>query len=123
MRKIITLIIVLITYTSFSQVTPVVDTIIDVDTIITDEIIDTISVTETNETSKFLYQISFSEVNNTFSSKELKTPIFDLFKVEPVYNEIVNQFMFVSDEDINQYQLTSSISQYHITYFKKIFIN
>ena len=117
MKKIITLIITLITYTSFSQVKPVVDTTIN------DEIIDTISVTETNETTKFKYHIAFSEVNNTFSSKELKTPIFDLFKVEPVYNETLNQFMFISDEDINQYQLISSISQYHITYFKKIFIN
>ena len=48
MKKIITLIITLITYTSFSQVKPVVDTTIN------DEIIDTISVTETNETTKFV---------------------------------------------------------------------
>ena len=114
MNKIITIIITLMSYMAFSQ-TEVKDTITFTDT-------DTISVvtSETIKTPKFQYRVSFSEVSNTFSSKDLKNPIFDVFRVEPIYNETLNQFVFVSDEDVEQHELMSNFNQYHITYFKKI---
>jgi len=114
MNKIITIIITLMSYTAFSQ-TEVQDTITFTDT-------DTISVvtSDTIKTTKIQYRVSFSEVSNKFSSNDLKTPIFDVFRVEPSYNETLNQFVFVSDEDVEQHELMSNFNQYHITYFKKI---
>ena len=96
------------------------------DTIITDT--DTISVvtSDTSDTSdttnvlKFQYRVSFSEVSNKFSSNDLRTPIFDIFRTEPIYNENLNQFVFISNEDVEQHELMSNFNQYHITYFKKI---
>jgi len=110
MNKIITIIIILMSYTAFSQ-TEVKDTITDTISVVT---------SDTIKTTKFQYRVSFSEVSNTFSSKDLKTPIFDVFRVEPIYNETLNQFVFVSDEDVDQFELLSNFNQYHITYFKKI---
>jgi hypothetical protein len=99
-------------YTAFSQ-TEVKDTITITDTI-------SVVTSDTTNVLKFQYRVSFSEVSNTFSSKDLKTPIFDVFRVEPIYNETLNQFVFVSDEDVDQFELLSNFNQYHITYFKKI---
>jgi len=45
---------------------------------------------------------------------------FDIFRTEPIYNENLNQFVFISDEDIEHIELMSNFNQYHITYFKKI---
>lgn len=116
MNKIITIIITLMSYMAFSQ-TEVQDTIItDTDTIS----VVTSDTSDTTNVLKFQYRVSFSEVSNTFSSKDLKTPIFDIFRTEPIYNETLNQFVFVSDEDIEQHELMSNFNQYHITYFKKI---
>ena len=112
MNKIITIIITLMSYMAFSQ-TEVKDTITITDTI-------SVVTSDTTKTPKFQYRVSFSEVSNTFSSKDLKTPIFDVFRVEPIYNETLNQFVFVSDEDVDQFELLSNFNQYHITYFKKI---
>ena len=112
MKKIITIIIILMSYTAFSQ-TEVKDTITDTISVVTSDTSDTIK-------TKFQYRVSFSEVSNTFSSKDLKTPIFDVFRVEPSYNETLNQFVFISDEDVDQFELLSNFNQYHITYFKKI---
>ncbi len=69
---------------------------------------------------KFQYRISLSEVSNSFSSKDLRDPIFDLFKAEASYSEALNQFVLISEEDIDQRQLVSSLGSYHITYFRKI---
>lgn len=112
MKKIITIIIILMSYTAFSQ-TEVQDTITDTISVVTSDTSDTIK-------TKFQYRVSFSEVSNKFSSNDLKTPIFDVFRVEPSYNETLNQFVFVSDEDVDQFELLSNFNQYHITYFKKI---
>jgi hypothetical protein len=114
MNKIITIIIILMSYTAFSQ-TEVQDTITFTDT-------DTISVvtSDTSNVMKFQYRVSFSEVSNKFSSNDLKTPIFDIFRTEPIYNENLNQFVFISDEDIEHIELMSNFNQYHITYFRKI---
>jgi len=114
MNKIITIIITLMSYMAFSQ-TEVKDTITFTDT-------DTISVvtSDTTNVMKFQYRVSFSEVSNKFSSNDLKTPIFDIFRTEPIYNENLNQFVFISDEDIEHIELMSNFNQYHITYFKKI---
>jgi len=114
MNKIITIIITLMSYTAFSQ-TEVQDTITFTDT-------DTISVvtSDTSNVMKFQYRVSFSEVSNKFSSNDLKTPIFDIFRTEPIYNENLNQFVFISDEDIEHIELMSNFNQYHITYFRKI---
>ena len=115
-KIIITIIITLMSYMAFSQ-TEVQDTIItDTDTIS----VVTSDTSDTTNVLKFQYRVSFSEVSNTFSSKDLKTPIFDIFRTEPIYNETLNQFVFVSDEDIEQHELMSNFNQYHITYFKKI---
>ena len=116
MNKIITIIITLMSYMAFSQ-TEVQDTIItDTDTIS----VVTSDTSDTTNVLKFQYRVSFSEVSNTFSSKDLRTPIFDIFRTEPIYNENLNQFVFISDEDIEQFELMSNFNQYHITYFKKI---
>ena len=116
MNKIITIIITLMSYMAFGQ-TEVQDTIItDTDTIS----VVTSDTSDTTNVLKFQYRVSFSEVSNTFSSKDLKTPIFDIFRTEPIYNENLNQFVFISDEDIEQFELMSNFNQYHITYFKKI---
>ena len=116
MNKIITIIITLMSYMAFSQ-TEVQDTIItDTDTIS----VVTSDTSDTTNVLKFQYRVSFSEVSNTFSSKDLKTPIFDIFRTEPIYNENLNQFVFISDEDIEQFELMVNFNQYHITYFKKI---
>jgi hypothetical protein len=69
---------------------------------------------------KFQYRISLSEVSSSFTSKDLRDPIFDLFKAEASYSEALNQFVLISEEDIDQRQLVSSLSSYHITYFRKI---
>ena len=116
MNKIITIIITLMSYMAFGQ-TEVQDTIItDTDTIS----VVTSDTSDTTNVLKFQYRVSFSEVSNTFSSKDLRTPIFDIFRTEPIYNENLNQFVFISDEDIEQFELMSNFNQYHITYFKKI---
>ena len=116
MNKIITIIITLMSYMAFGQ-TEVQDTIItDTDTIS----VVTSDTSDTTNVLKFQYRVSFSEVSNTFSSKDLKTPIFDIFRTEPIYNENLNQFVFISDEDIEQFELMVNFNQYHITYFKKI---
>lgn len=113
MNKIITIIITLMSYMAFGQ-TEVQDTIItDTDTI-------SVVTSDTTNVLKFQYRVSFSEVNNNFSSNDLKTPIFDIFRIEPTYIETLNQFVFISDEDIEQFELMSNFNQYHITYFKKI---
>lgn len=69
---------------------------------------------------KFQYRISLSEVSSSFTSKDLRDPIFDLFKAEASYSEALNQFVLISEEDIDQRQLVSSLGSYHITYFRKI---
>ncbi len=69
---------------------------------------------------KFQYRISLSEVSSSFSSKDLRDPIFDLFKAEASYSEALNQFVLISEEDIDQRLLVSSLGSYHITYFRKI---
>lgn len=113
MNKIITIIITLMSYMAFGQ-TEVQDTIItDTDTI-------SVVTNDTTNVLKFQYRVSFSEVSNKFSSNDLKTPIFDIFRTEPIYNENINQFVFISDEDIEQFELMSNFNQYHITYFRKI---
>lgn len=114
MNKIITIIITLMSYMAFSQ-TEVQDTITFTDT-------DTISVVTSDTTNilKFQYRVSFSEVSNKFSSNDLRTPIFDIFRTEPIYNENLNQFVFISNEDVEQFELMSNFNQYHITYFRKI---
>lgn len=114
MNKIITIIITLMSYMAFSQ-TEVQDTITFTDT-------DTISVVTSDKTNvlKFQYRVSFSEVSNKFSSNDLRTPIFDIFRTEPIYNENLNQFVFISNEDVEQFELMSNFNQYHITYFRKI---
>ena len=112
-KIIITIIITLMSYMAFSQ-TEVQDTIItDTDTI-------SVITSDTTNVLKFQYRVSFSEVSNKFSSNDLKTPIFDIFRTEPIYNENLNQFVFISDEDIEHIELMSNFNQYHITYFKKI---
>ena len=86
MNKIITIIITLMSYMAFSQ-TEVQDTIItDTDTIsvVTSDTSDT---SDTTNVLKFQYRVSFSEVSNKFSSNDLRTPIFDIFRTEPIYNE------------------------------------
>ena len=116
MNKIITIIITLMSYMAFSQ-TEVQDTIItDTDTIS----VVTSDTSDTTNVLKFQYRVSFSEVSNTFSSKDLRTPIFEIFRTEPIYNENLNQFVFISNEDVEQHELMSNFNQYHITYFKKI---
>ena len=116
MNKIITIIITLMSYMAFSQ-TEVQDTIItDTDTIS----VVTSDTSDTTNVLKFQYRVSFSEVSNKFSSNDLRTPIFDIFRTEPIYNENLNQFVFISDEDIEQFELMVNFNQYHITYFKKI---
>ena len=116
MNKIITIIITLMSYMAFSQ-TEVQDTIItDTDTIS----VVTSDTSDTTNVLKFQYRVSFSEVSNTFSSKDLRTPIFDIFRTEPIYNENLNQFVFISNEDVEQFELMANFNQYHITYFKKI---
>ena len=113
MNKIITIIITLMSYMAFSQ-TEVKDTIItDTDTI-------SVVTSDTTNVLKFQYRVSFSEVSNKFSSNDLRTPIFDIFRTEPIYNENLNQFVFISDEDIEHIELMSNFNQYHITYFRKI---
>jgi hypothetical protein len=113
MNKIITIIITLMSYMAFSQ-TEVQDTIItDTDTI-------SVVTSDTTNVLKFQYRVSFSEVSNKFSSNDLKTPIFDIFRTEPIYNENLNQFVFISNEDVEQFELMSNFNQYHITYFRKI---
>lgn len=113
-KIIITIIITLMSYMAFSQ-TEVQDTITFTDT-------DTISVVTSDTTNvlKFQYRVSFSEVSNKFSSNDLRTPIFDIFRTEPIYNENLNQFVFISNEDVEQFELMSNFNQYHITYFRKI---
>ena len=116
MNKIITIIITLMSYMAFSQ-TEVQDTIItDTDTIS----VVTSDTSDTTNVLKFQYRVSFSEVSNKFSSNDLRTPIFDIFRTEPIYNENLNQFVFISNEDVEQHELMSNFNQYHITYFKKI---
>ena len=116
MNKIITIIITLMSYMAFGQ-TEVQDTIItDTDTIS----VVTSDTSDTTNVLKFQYRVSFSEVSNTFSSKDLRTPIFDIFRTEPIYNENLNQFVFISNEDVEQFELMANFNQYHITYFKKI---
>ena len=118
-KIIITIIITLMSYMAFSQ-TEVQDTIItDTDTIsvVTSDTSDT---SDTTNVLKFQYRVSFSEVSNKFSSNDLRTPIFDIFRTEPIYNENLNQFVFISNEDVEQFELMSNFNQYHITYFKKI---
>lgn len=113
MNKIITIIITLMSYMAFSQ-TEVQDTIItDTDTI-------SVVTSDTTNVLKFQYRVSFSEVSNKFSSNDLRTPIFDIFRTEPIYNENLNQFVFISNEDVEQFELMSNFNQYHITYFRKI---
>ena len=112
-KIIITIIITLMSYMAFSQ-TEVKDTIItDTDTI-------SVVTSDTTNVLKFQYRVSFSEVSNKFSSNDLRTPIFDIFRTEPIYNENLNQFVFISDEDIEHIELMSNFNQYHITYFRKI---
>ena len=116
MNKIITIIITLMSYMAFGQ-TEVQDTIItDTDTIS----VVTSDTSDTTNVLKFQYRVSFSEVSNTFSSKDLRTPIFDIFRTEPIYNENLNQFVFISNEDVEQFELMANFNQYHITYFRKI---
>ena len=115
-KIIITIIITLMSYMAFSQ-TEVQDTIItDTDTIS----VVTSDTSDTTNVLKFQYRVSFSEVSNKFSSNDLRTPIFDIFRTEPIYNENLNQFVFISNEDVEQHELMSNFNQYHITYFKKI---
>jgi hypothetical protein len=115
-KIIITIIITLMSYMAFGQ-TEVQDTIItDTDTIS----VVTSDTSDTTNVLKFQYRVSFSEVSNTFSSKDLRTPIFDIFRTEPIYNENLNQFVFISNEDVEQFELMSNFNQYHITYFRKI---
>ena len=115
-KIIITIIITLMSYMAFSQ-TEVQDTIItDTDTIS----VVTSDTSDTTNVLKFQYRVSFSEVSNTFSSKDLRTPIFDIFRTEPIYNENLNQFVFISNEDVEQFELMANFNQYHITYFRKI---
>lgn len=112
-KIIITIIITLMSYMAFSQ-TEVQDTIItDTDTI-------SVVTSDTTNVLKFQYRVSFSEVSNKFSSNDLRTPIFDIFRTEPIYNENLNQFVFISNEDVEQFELMSNFNQYHITYFRKI---
>lgn len=112
-KIIITIIITLMSYMAFGQ-TEVQDTIItDTDTI-------SVVTTDTTNVLKFQYRVSFSEVSNKFSSNDLRTPIFDIFRTEPIYNENLNQFVFISNEDVEQFELMSNFNQYHITYFRKI---
>ena len=116
MNKIITIIITLMSYMAFGQ-TEVQDTIItDTDTIS----VVTSDTSDTTNVLKFQYRVSFSEVSNKFSSNDLRTPIFDIFRTEPIYNENLNQFVFISNEDVEQFELMANFNQYHITYFKKI---
>ena len=113
MNKIITIIITLMSYMAFGQ-TEVQDTIItDTDTI-------SVVTSDTSNVLKFQYRVSFSEVSNKFSSNDLRTPIFDIFRTEPIYNENLNQFVFISNEDVEQFELMANFNQYHITYFRKI---
>ena len=112
-KIIITIIITLMSYMAFSQ-TEVQDTIItDTDTI-------SVVTSDTSNVLKFQYRVSFSEVSNKFSSNDLRTPIFDIFRTEPIYNENLNQFVFISNEDVEQFELMANFNQYHITYFRKI---
>jgi hypothetical protein len=88
---------------------------------------DTIKIVETliQDSTKlyYHYRISFNNVNNKFDSNDLKPEMVEMFGTEIEFNEIVKQFVFISDENIEEVILIKKIINHELSFFKKTILN
>lgn len=66
---------------------------------------------------KYQYRITFTRVTSTQSS--LVENMSDFFRTKIEYYENINQYIFITDKDVEQSEFSKNFSQ-EITLFKKI---
>ena len=71
-----------------------------------------------DSTSIFQYRVGFSQ-DGSFSPETLSSNMRDLFKSHVDFNQTLNQFIFTTNEDITQADLSKNLDMI-VTYFKKI---
>ncbi len=116
MKKILIGLLVLITNIVNAQKSYEEFEIIEGDTIISNLIKDTTKIS-------YYYRISFNNINNKFDSNDLLCEMKEIFKTITEFDELFKQFVFTSNEDITELIIRNKMSNYELSYFKKIKIN
>ena len=72
-----------------------------------------------DDSTFYQYRLSFSQVNSSYVAEDIKLNMRDLFKSDISFNEILNQFIFTTNRNLTQIEISKNLSVV-VTYFKKI---
>lgn len=75
-----------------------------------------------SDTCKYHYRIEIKEITSLGSAKLVKEPLYDLFRTEPKYQEVLRTFIFESEQDVDDLDVRQALiptGYTEVIYFKK----
>ena len=79
---------------------------------------DSLLIKEDSSLTNYLYRVKFDD---NFVKQTLIETMTEMFKTKIEYNKDLNQYIFVTNEDIDQSELSKNLAQ-QVTFFRKVLV-
>lgn len=67
----------------------------------------------------YCYRLSFDQINSKWLSNPLQSELSEIFKSQVYFEEGIRQFIFQSSEDVTEFKIKNTLTNYALIYFKK----